>query len=91
MPDIHLQHTTAVTLDAREAVFDDATLVIADARFVYVGPAEGAPAPRADDQVIDASGKVAIPGLVNAHTHLAMTLFRGAADDLPPTPYRCPS
>jgi 5-methylthioadenosine/S-adenosylhomocysteine deaminase len=35
-----------------------------------------------DDEMIDGSGKLAIPGLVNAHTHLAMTLFRGYADDM---------
>lgn len=32
---------------------------------------------------IDLSGKIIIPGLINAHTHLAMTLYRGLADDLP--------
>ena len=35
------------------------------------------------DRVIDGEGKLLIPGFVNAHTHLAMTLFRGFADDLP--------
>lgn len=34
------------------------------------------------DEVIDCSGKALLPGLVNAHTHLAMTLFRGYADDM---------
>jgi len=33
-------------------------------------------------QVIDASGMVALPGLINAHTHAAMTLLRGYADDM---------
>ncbi|RLI86322.1 MAG: N-ethylammeline chlorohydrolase [Archaeoglobales archaeon] len=33
--------------------------------------------------VIDASEKIVIPGIFNAHTHLAMTLFRGYAEDLP--------
>ena len=35
------------------------------------------------DEVIDGSGKLAIPGLVNAHTHLPMVLFRGLAEDIP--------
>ncbi|MCS7202717.1 MAG: amidohydrolase family protein [Dictyoglomus sp.] len=35
------------------------------------------------DYIIDGKDKLAMPGLVNAHTHLAMTLFRGFADDLP--------
>lgn len=35
------------------------------------------------DQIINAQDKVALPGLVNAHTHAAMTLLRGYADDLP--------
>jgi 5-methylthioadenosine/S-adenosylhomocysteine deaminase len=34
------------------------------------------------DVEIDAKGKIAIPGLINAHTHLSMTLFRGFADDM---------
>jgi 5-methylthioadenosine/S-adenosylhomocysteine deaminase len=35
------------------------------------------------DEVMDGDGKVLIPGLVNTHTHLSMTLMRGLADDLP--------
>jgi len=35
------------------------------------------------DRHLDASGAIVIPGLVNAHTHVAMTLFRGSADDKP--------
>jgi len=35
------------------------------------------------DEVIDAKGKIAIPGLVNTHTHVAMTLFRGYGEGLP--------
>ena len=34
------------------------------------------------DKIIDADGKILLPGLVNTHTHLSMTLFRGVADDL---------
>jgi len=36
-----------------------------------------------DDTSIDCAGKLGIPGFINAHTHLAMVLFRGLADDVP--------
>jgi 5-methylthioadenosine/S-adenosylhomocysteine deaminase len=39
--------------------------------------------PGRGDEVLDAAGLALVPGLVNAHTHAAMTLFRGYADDLP--------
>jgi 5-methylthioadenosine/S-adenosylhomocysteine deaminase len=38
---------------------------------------------RDGDEVIDAGGMAIVPGLVNGHTHAAMTLFRGYGDDLP--------
>ena len=37
----------------------------------------------AHEESFDASGLIIIPGMVNAHTHLAMTLLRGAGDDMP--------
>ena len=39
--------------------------------------------PAPGDDVLDGSGGALVPGLVNAHTHAGMTLFRGYADDLP--------
>ena len=40
-------------------------------------------APSEGDEVLDGSGTALVPGLVNGHTHAAMTLFRGYGDDLP--------
>jgi 5-methylthioadenosine/S-adenosylhomocysteine deaminase len=44
--------------------------------------AEGGPLPAAEE-VVDAAGGIVMPGLVNTHTHLPMTLFRGMVDDQP--------
>lgn len=40
-----------------------------------------------DEDIVDGNGMLAIPGLINCHTHLAMTLFRGYADDMPLMPW----
>ena len=39
--------------------------------------------PRPEDVTLDAAGALLVPGLINGHTHAAMTLFRGYGDDLP--------
>lgn len=39
------------------------------------------------DRIIDGSGKAAVPGMVNGHTHAAMSLMRGYADDMPLMPW----
>ena len=51
-----------------------------DGEIAAVGPEV---APDDGDEILDADGLALVPGLVNAHTHAAMTLFRGYADDLP--------
>ena len=38
---------------------------------------------RPEDERLDAAGAILVPGLINGHTHAAMTLFRGYGDDLP--------
>ncbi len=51
-----------------------------DGAIVALGPGVE---PEPGDEVLDGAGMALIPGLVNGHTHAAMTLFRGFADDLP--------
>lgn len=60
----------------------DGLLKVVDDKIVSVGPWEG----EVDDpsaEFIEAQDRLVLPGLVNTHTHAAMTLFRGLADDLP--------
>lgn len=65
----------------------DAALEAHDGVITYVGPSAGLPEPAPDTEVLKAHGMLLMPGLVNAHTHLAMTLFRGYADDMPLQPW----
>jgi 5-methylthioadenosine/S-adenosylhomocysteine deaminase len=64
------------------SVIDDGAIAIKDGRIVFVGKNLSACEFKAE-RVVDARGKVALPGLINCHTHVAMTLFRGLAEDKP--------
>ena len=62
-------------------VIDNAFILVKGNRIVGIGPMAEVPSPDTA-RVIDVGGRLVMPGLVNAHTHGAMTLFRGMADDL---------
>lgn len=81
-----LEHATLLTMTPGSAPITDGTLQWTDSTLTYVGPGATAPSEPADE-VIDGTGCVALPGLINSHTHLAMTLFRGFADDMPLKPW----
>jgi 5-methylthioadenosine/S-adenosylhomocysteine deaminase len=55
-------------------------LRVEDGRIAELGPEVR---PGDGDEVLDGTGTALVPGLVNAHTHAAMTLFRGYGDDMP--------
>ena len=74
---------TLVTMNAARDVIEDGALAIKGSDIVWIGPAEAARTQVRAARQIDARGKLIIPGLINAHSHLAMTLFRGLADDQP--------
>jgi len=63
-------------------IINNAKVHIEDGLFTFVGTQDNAP-PFTADQVIDGRGQLLMPSLVNAHTHNAMTLFRGVGSDLP--------
>lgn len=68
-----------VTQDPERRVLHKASIKIDDGKIIEIG--QNLISSR-KDETIDCHGKVMIPGLVNTHTHLAMTLLRGYADDL---------
>lgn len=68
--------------DSRE-VLRQAALAITDGRIAAMGPAEALRAQFAPRRAIDLPEALILPGLINTHTHAAMTLFRGLCDDAP--------
>jgi 5-methylthioadenosine/S-adenosylhomocysteine deaminase len=64
-------------------IFAPGAVAIEGARLVAVGPQEELARRFAAERVLDYPQGLVLPGLINAHTHAAMALFRGLADDLP--------
>ncbi len=73
---------TVLTLDAAGTVIEDGAVAITGERIAAVGPAAELAAHYPDARTIPAAGRIVMPGLINSHTHVPMTLFRGLADDL---------
>lgn len=67
-----------VTQDPERRVLRNTSLRISEGRIEEIGKVRSSP----KDDVIDCKRKALIPGLINSHTHVSMTLFRGYADDL---------
>jgi len=77
--DLLIRGATVITISGSN--IEDGAIAIRDGEIVDVGPADRVAGAWHAGTVIDATGEVVMPGLVNAHTHVPMTLFRGIADD----------
>lgn len=80
--DFIVQNGTVVTMDAGKRVVENGAVAVRNGEIVAVGAVAEIARQYSSKQTIDARGKVVIPGLVNTHTHIPMTLFRGISDDL---------
>jgi 5-methylthioadenosine/S-adenosylhomocysteine deaminase len=80
--DLTIVHGTVVTMDPSRRVLQDGALAIRTDNIVAVDSTANIDAVYQSARVIDARGALILPGLINAHTHMAMSLFRGLADDL---------
>ena len=80
--DLIIRGGTVVTMDGSRRVIDNGGVAIKGGRVVAVGTSAEMDLNYSSRQVIEANGKAVIPGLINGHTHVPMTLFRGIADDL---------
>ncbi|MCE5244251.1 MAG: amidohydrolase [Syntrophobacteraceae bacterium] len=81
--DLLLAHGLVLTLDSAGRRFDPGAVAIRSGKIAAVGPSEEILASFTAPRTLDVTGCVVMPGLINGHTHAAMTIFRGLADDLP--------
>ncbi|MEO8444118.1 MAG: TRZ/ATZ family hydrolase [Gammaproteobacteria bacterium] len=72
-----------IPIEPEGVVLEDHAVVVRDSRILAILPRAEALAAYPAGARIERGSHVLMPGLVNAHTHAAMTLFRGIADDLP--------
>jgi 5-methylthioadenosine/S-adenosylhomocysteine deaminase len=71
-----------VTMDADATIIENGAVAIHDGIILAVGPADEINASYAAEQTLPGDNRIVMPGLVNGHSHAAMTLLRGVADDL---------
>lgn len=82
MPRTLIENGIVVTVDPARAIHASGFVAIDGARISAVGPADQRPSRDNFDTVIDASGCIVVPGLINMHQHHWYTLFKGIADGL---------
>src|SRR6184192_2222333 len=80
--DLIIAGGTVITMDGARTIYDDGAVVVRGDTIVAVGPRAEVEAKYASSQTIDARGKLVLPGFINGHTHVPMTLFRGLHDDV---------
>ncbi len=80
--DLIVRGGTVVTMDGTRRVIENGGVAIKNGRIVAVDNMAAIERNYAAREIVNAAGKVVIPGLINGHTHVPMTLFRGLADDL---------
>ena len=76
--DTLISNVTAVTMNEKTDVLFGAYIGITDGKIAYIGKNAPAEQPKT---IIDGTGMVAMPGLVNCHTHLATSVLRNFVDD----------
>jgi len=82
MVDLLLVNAHVLTMDEKFTSFTDGAVSIKDDKIIAVGSRSEVEEKYSATAIFDCGGKVLMPGLVNAHTHVPMTLLRGLADDL---------
>lgn len=78
---ILIKNVDIVTMNEQNGFYENSNIVIEDNIITHIGNIEEIDKIKAD-YIIEGTNKLAMPGLINCHTHLGMSLFRNYADDM---------
>ena len=83
-----IKNIEIITMDDENRHYPEGAILYEDDTIVYAGPSSGLDSRLIKAEpgkltIMDGRGMLALPGFVNAHTHIAMTAFRGYADNMP--------
>lgn len=81
--DVVISGCSVIMMDDDFTMLEDGAIAIRDDKIAGVGSLADIKREFSSGRHIDAKGKLAMPGLINTHTHASMVYFRGLADDLP--------
>jgi len=71
-----------VTMDGHRHIYDDGAVVVTGDTIIAAGPRADIEARYKSQRTLDAKNKLVLPGFINGHSHVPMTLFRGLHDDV---------
>lgn len=80
--DLLLTNAVVLSMDLALNQYEPGAVAVHGSQIIDVGPENSLIEKYKSSETLDCGGKVLMPGLINAHTHVPMTLIRGVADDL---------
>ena len=82
-------HATIVTVDTSRTIYSDGAILVKGNRIADIGQANEMKLKHPNEEEINLTGRIIIPGLISTHMHTAQTLLRGTADDLELVSWLC--
>jgi len=80
--DLIIEGDYIVSMDANGTVFKDSAIAVADGLIIAIGPVHEISSSYSAKNTLAGKNRVVMPGLINGHSHAAMTLLRGVAEDI---------
>ena len=80
--DLIIKGDHVVTMDAEGSVYTDAAVAVDEGLIIAIGPASEILTTYQSANLLEGDNQIVMPGLINGHSHAAMTLLRGIAEDM---------